>query len=278
MPKDQKLRRVRSACIQFDVKRGDVEQNLDVVERHLRTAAEDGVGLAVLPEMWTTSFMPERDDKALRASTRAEIKILELSSELDMMIVGSAPHVDAGQIFNRAQIVDRGRVVGEYRKIHLFSPIREHRQHTAGSEPLIADTRFGRIAVAICYDIRFPELTRYFFHRQADLLLVPAQWPEARSDHWRCLVRARGIENELYVIGCNRIGVEQSTRNDDQLVFVGDSRVVDPMGNVIASGSGEDGPVTADLELRRVRLMRRILPIAKDRRPEVYLRIWKNAW
>lgn len=264
--------------MQFDVRRGEVEQNLATAEALLRRAADEGARLAVLPEMWTSSFVPERDDAVLRESSRAEVRLLELSAELDLMVVGSAPHVDAGQVFNRAQLFDAGRVLGEYRKIHLFSPIGEHRQHVAGSEPLVVDTRFGRVSVAICYDIRFPELVRYFFHRQAELLLVPAQWPEARSDHWRCLVKARAIENQLFVVGCNRIGVEQSTRNDDQLVFPGDSRVVDPMGNVVASGAGECAPILADLEMRRVRLMRRILPIAKDRRPEVYVRIWKNAW
>ncbi len=278
MAKEPQPREIRCACVQFDVRRGDVEHNLAAVEQQLRIAAAEGATLAVLPEMWTTSFLADRDAAIVRASARAEIRVLELSAELDMMIVGSAPHVDAGQTFNRAQLVDRGRVVGEYRKIHLFSPIGEHRYHVAGGEPLVVDTRFGRVAIAICYDIRFPELIRYFFHRQADLLLVPAQWPEARSDHWRSLMKARAIENQLFVIGANRTGIEQSLRGDDQLVFPGDSRVIDPMGNVVAAGSGGSSPVFADLELRRVRLMRRILPIAKDRRPEVYVRIWKNAW
>ena len=278
MPTARQIKRVRCACIQFDIHRGEVERNLVIAEQHVRAAADDGAILVVLPELWTTSFLPGRDDATLRASALAEIRLLELSAELGLMIAGSAPHVDAGQIFNRAQLIDQGRVVGEYRKIHLFSPIGEHRNHVAGAEPLVVDTRLGRVAIAICYDIRFPELVRYFFHRQADILLVPAQWPEARSDHWRCLVRARAIENQFYVVGCNRIGVENSLRNDDQLVFPGDSRVVDPMGNVIAAGSGEDGPIMADLELRRVRLMRRILPLAKDRRPEVYAKMWQNAW
>ncbi len=276
--KEPHPRRVRCACIQFDVCRGDVERNVASAEKQIRAAAENGAQLAVLPEMWTTSFTEGRDDELMRASSRAEIRLLELSAELDMMILGSAPHVDAGQTFNRAQLVDRGRVLGEYRKIHLFSPIGEHRNHVAGSEPLVVDTRLGRVAVAICYDIRFPELTRYFFQRHAELLLVPAQWPEARSDHWRCLVRARAIENQLFVIGANRIGVEESLRKDDQLSFPGDSRVVDPMGNIIAAGAGEDAPVMADLEIRRARLMRRILPIAKDRRPEVYVKMWRQAW
>ncbi|MBI5852731.1 MAG: carbon-nitrogen family hydrolase [Planctomycetes bacterium] len=278
MAKESHPRRVRSACVQFDVRRGEVEQNLAAVESLLREAAAGGARIAVLPEMWTCSFVPERDDAVLRASSRAEVRLLELSAELGLMVVGSAPHVDAGQVFNRAQLIDAGRVLGEYRKIHLFSPIGEHRCHVAGCDPLVVDTRFGRVAVAICYDIRFPELVRYYFHRQADILLVPAQWPEARSDHWRCLVKARAIENQLFVVGCNRIGVEASNRGDEQLVFPGDSRVVDPMGAVIASGAGEAAPIFADLELRRVRMMRRILPIAKDRRPEVYVRIWKNVW
>ncbi len=250
-----------------------------MAEQVLRAAHADGARLAVLPEMWTTSFMPEPDPAALDASDAAMRAIATLSRDLDMLVVGSAPERADGKIYNRCQLVDRGEIRGEYRKIHLFSPNSEHRFHAPGTDPLVLDTRFGRVGVVCCYDIRFPELIRYYFYEQVELLLVPAQWPEARADHWRALIKARAIENEMFVIGCNRIGVDASIKNpDEQLLFPGDSRIVDPMGEVKVAGAGECGPMTADIDPKLVRVMRRILPVLKDRRPEVYARIWQKAW
>lgn len=268
-----------AACIQFDVRRTEVATNLERAEKGIREACADGgAELCVLPEMWTTSFVDSPGDELLAASRDAEGRMQALSRELGAMIVGSAPHVDEGKIYNRAVVYDQGEVLGEYRKIHLFSPNAEHRIHEPGSHPLVLDTRLGRIGVVICYDLRFPELIRFYFYEGAEILLVPAQWPEARAAHWRSLLKARAIENELYVVGCNRTGSESSLKNDESLVFPGDSRVIDPMGSVLAGGEGEDGPIVAEIEPRKVRVMRRILPVAKDRRPEIYARIWQKAW
>ncbi len=233
----------------------------------------------MLPEMWTTSFNGRPSDELLKASAEAEDAIVRLSSELDMIIVGGGPVADEGKVFNRALVAENGEVTGDYRKVHLFSPNAEHRYHDAGHEPLIVDTDIGRIGVVICYDIRFPELIRYYFYRNVEILCVPSQWPEARADHWRILAKARAIENEMFVVGCNRTGSETSQKNGEEaLVFPGDSRIVDPMGKVVSAGSGESEPLIGELEMRRVRTMRRILPVAKDRRPQVYSELWNDVW
>jgi predicted amidohydrolase len=255
-----------------------VDHNRDAAEAGIRDAAANGARLVVLPEMWTTSFTPQITDTLLAAAQAADQHMIALSRELGIVIVGGGLHAEDGKHFNRALLVENGTERGEYRKIHLFSPNAEHRLHSPGSEPLVVDTRLGRIGVAICYDIRFPELIRYYFYRKTELLAVPAQWPEARAEHWRALLRARAIENEMFVAGCNRIGVEDSLKNDDHLVFPGDSRIVDPMGEILAAGAGEPDPLVADIELRNVRLMRRILPVSRDRRPDLYWRLWNEAW
>ncbi len=265
----------RTACLQFDVQRGDVEANLTAAVSLLERAASENCALAVLPEMWTTSFLTEYDAEVLRASDRALDEIRKRSKAFDLLVIGGGPKQSNGRIYNTADVFDRGVQLGSYRKIHLFSPNNEHRHHAAGGEPLVLDTRLGRIGVVICYDIRFPELIRHFFHEGCDVLAVPSQWPEARADHWRSLVKARAIENQLYVVGCNRTGVDESLRKPgESLPFPGDSRIVDPMGAVVAEGAGESGIIAAQVELRRVRAMRRIMPVAKDRRPDVYRRIW----
>lgn len=263
--------------MQFNVARGDVEQNRNSAVAGIRKAAKAGAALVILPEMWPTSFVKDVSDAMLEASLEAEDAVTQLSKELDIVVVGGGLERDGDQLFNRAQIADRGAVLGSYRKIHLFSPNAEHRHLTPGQQPLIADTSLGRIGVLICYDIRFPELVRYYFYQGAELLAVPSQWPEARSEHWRVLLKARAIENEMFVAGCNRTGTESSMKNNEPLHFPGDSRIIDPMGETIGAGTGEEGPISADVELRKVQSMRRILPIHRDRRLDVYERLWQQS-
>jgi len=266
------------ACVQYDVRRGDVGANVASAEQHLRAAAAAGVQLAVLPELWSTSFAPSWPPDVLAAARAADARIGQLAHELDMVIVASAVEEDAGSLFNRALVLDRGAIAASYRKIHLFSPNAEDRMLSAGSQPAVTDTSLGRLAVAICYDLRFAELTRWFFYQQAEILAVPAQWPESRASHWRALVDARAVENQCFVLGCNRTGSESSLKTADQLAFPGNSRIVDPMGEVLACGSGDAGIVVAEIETRKVRTMRRMMPIDKDRRVDLYGQWWASPW
>ena len=274
----QSHQRFDCACVQFNIKRGEVAENRDSAVAGIRSAAEQGAKLVVLPEMWPTSFVKEVSDSMLEASLDAERTVAELSKELGLVVVGGGIEREGDQLYNRAQVVDNGEVLGTYRKIHLFSPNAEHRFMTAGDEPLVAETSIGRVAVLICYDIRFPELVRYYFYQRADILAVPSQWPEARAEHWRILLKARAIENEMFVAGCNRTGVEPSLKKDESLLFPGDSRIIDPMGEALGAGTGEDEPVLAEISLRKVETMRRILPIRKDRRLDVYESLWQGDW
>lgn len=267
-----------AACVQFNVRRGDIEHNRTKAIAGIKAAAALGVEFVVLPELWPTSFVAEASDNLLAASQEAEQAVCTLARELSMVIVGGGLERQDGQLFDRAQVIDRGDVRGSYRKIHLFSPNAEDRHMSPGHDPVIADTSLGRIGVVICYDLRFPELVRYYFYKNVDVLAVPSQWPEARTTHWRTLLKARAIENEMFVIGCNRTGVETSLKNDEKLHYPGDSRIIDPMGETLGSGAGEEGPVTGEIELRKVRSMRRILPINKDRRPDLYAQIWRDSW
>ena len=267
-----------AACAQIHVESGDVPANLKRATAAVRAAAERGAELIVLPEMWTTSFVVDPSKPLAQAALEAEEAMTSLSGELGVMVIGGGLEEQDGQYFNRCSLADRGEVLSTYRKIHLFSPNAEPQHMAPGRTAAIVDSRLGRIGLAICYDIRFPELIRYYFHMGVQVLAVPSQWPEARSDHWRTLTRARAVENQMFVIGCNRVGTEESMRNGETLVFPGDSRIVDPMGGVIGMGQGESEPLMAEIELRRCRAMQRILPIHKDRQTQVYRDLWEPIW
>jgi len=267
-----------AAAVQFDVVAGDVDANVAAMHSGIDEAVSAGARLCVLPEMWSTSFLTEFDDALFDATREADAALQEQSKEHALVIVASSLEHSDGQIFNTARVYERGELRGTYRKIHLFSPNLEHRHHSAGSEPCIVETELGRLGVLICYDIRFPELARYYFHSGVEVLVVPGQWPEARGQHWRTLLRARAIENEMFVIGCNRTGQEGSLRNGEPMPFPGDGRIVDPTGEILATGNGDAGAVVGPVELRKVRTMRRILPVAADVRPDVYKELLLDAY
>lgn len=267
-----------AACVQFDVRAGDVAANSAAMRAGVEEAVAAGARLCVLPEMWSTSFLPAFDDALLAEADAAEQELRELSAQHGLVVVGSVVEVVGDRVFNTARVFEKGQCLGSYRKIHLFSPNAEHRHHAAGDTPLVVATGLGQLGVMICYDIRFPELCRYYFHRGVEVLAVPAQWPEARAQHWRTLLRARAIENQMFVVGCNRTGQEASMKGGDPLAFPGDGRIVDPTGEVLASGSGEAGAIVAQIELRKVRTVRRILPVAVDQRPAVYRRLFEEVW
>lgn len=267
-----------AACVQFDVHRGDVEANWASAEAGVSEAAEAGARLCVLPEMWSTSFLTDYDEALVAAAQRAEDRLSELSNRHSMVVVGSSVEAGpSGERFNCARIHDCGAELGRYRKLHMFSANAEQRHLRGGELPLVVDTSAGRIGVLIGYDLRFPDLSRYYFHKGVELLVVPAQWPEARSQHWRTLLRARAIENVTFVIGSNRTGHDASLKSEEALSFLGDGRIIDPTGEVLASGSGDAGALVASLDLRTVRTMRRILPIHRDERPSVYRRLWDET-
>jgi omega-amidase len=261
-------------ALQWDVRRREVAHNLATAQRLVRSAAQQGARLLVLPEMWPTSFAPDADDALLAESSRAVDQLRELSGELNLVLVGSSyERTESGQ-FNRAQVFDRGREVLSYRKIHLFSPAGEHRYFQSGDALGVVATSVGRLGVVICYDIRFPELTRLLFHHQVQLMAVPAQWPSSRTLHWNALLQARAIENQCFVIGANRCGLEAPIRGGQPLEFPGNSQVVNPAGEVMAVGDACEGSVLAEVSLRQIATLHRLLPLRRDTRGEVYARLW----
>jgi predicted amidohydrolase len=135
---------------------------------------------------------------------------------------------------------------------------------TPGGELPTFDLPWGRVALAICYDLRFPEMWRRYADAGAQLVLIPAEWPVRRVEHWRLLLRARAVENQFYVVGCNRAG------NGADGEFGGHSAAVDPWARRVVEGGAEPGLFVARLDLDEVARSRRLFPFLADRKPEVY--------
>lgn len=253
----------KAASVQFDIKLGDVDANLSYVLSEINRLSKQGVRLILLPEMWSTGYAWRKLGK-LSERTPEIIEKLKKASKKGTIIIGSIPEKDRDAIYNTAYVVDSGKVIGKYRKIHLFTPMKEDCFLKAGNEPLLCNTSLGKIGVLICYDVRFPELARRLTLEGAEMLVIPAEWPHPRLDHWRTILKTRAIENQLFVIAANRCGRQGMVR------FCGNSMIVNPWGEIISeAGEGEE-TVTAEIDLSLVAKYRKEVPALKGRRPEVY--------
>jgi len=255
---------ITAAAIQFTVTQGDVDANLARVREALPRVAAQGANLAVLPEMWSSGFA-YRDLNRLALRTKGIVaELLELSGKYKMVIVGSMPEPDGDKVFNTVYVIDNGKLAGIYRKIHLFSLLGEDRAFSGGDSWLLADTSIGRVGVIICYDLRFPELSRRLAVEGAEVICVPAQWPKPRQEHWRTLLRARAIENQLFVVACNTCG------RVGKLDFFGMSMIIDPKGELLAEAGESEGDIVAELDLQAMNDWRAQIPCFNDRKPECY--------
>jgi len=255
---------INATAIQFNVKQGDVDANLAYVRLALKRAAASGANLAVLPEMWSSGFAYRTLNELARRTAGIVEELLELSRELKLVICGSMPEPHGSKVFNTVHLIDNGRLAGVYRKLHLFSLLGEDKAFDSGDSWLLAETSIGRIGVIICYDLRFPELSRRLAVEGAQVICVPAQWPKPRQEHWCTLLRARAIENQLFVVACNACGPI------GKLDFFGMSMIIDPKGELLAEAGEDQREIVAVLDMQTMTEWRAQIPCFNDRRPELY--------
>lgn len=259
---------MKISCIQMDMLLGEPEQNYAHGVELVRTAVKrDGCDVAVLPETWSTGFFPA-DLTACADSDgqRVQAVFAALARELHVNIVaGSVVTAERGRFYNTAYVFDReGQTVAQYHKTHLFSPSGEGTHFQAG-DTLCRFTLDGqRCGLIICYDLRFPELTRRMALEGLDLLFVPAQWPDTRTMHLETLARARAIENQMFLALCNSVGTAGNTHCG------GHSAILDPWGAYLAhAGEGEE-MITAEADFSVLQSIRSSINVFRDRRPELY--------
>jgi predicted amidohydrolase len=148
--------------------------------------------------------------------------------------------------------------------LHLFRLMHEDEWLQAGSSALELDLPWGNTGLAICYDLRFPELFRKYAVDGAKMIVIPAEWPIERVEHWRALLVARAIENQCYIVATNAAGQTGDT------VFGGHSMIVDPWGKIVIEGGDAPMLLTAEIEMDMVDEIRRRIPVFEDRRSDIY--------
>lgn len=254
-----------AGCCQREMLPGDVEANLQGLSSALPQFAERGCGLLLLPEMWSCGFAYPVLEKMAAKTPGVVAQLQEWARRYGMILVGSLPEADSGSVYNTSYVVDvTGEVVGKYRKIHLFSLHGEHLRFGRGDNPLVCETSAGRLGVMICYDLRFPELSRRLALDGAEILCVSALWPLPRIEHWSLLLRCRAIENQLFVMGCNGCGTE------GDLLYGGSSAIVSPSGLLLAQGGNGESRITARLHPEDMAAFRKTIPCFSDRLPQGY--------
>jgi deaminated glutathione amidase len=265
---------VRVAAVQLN-SNGDKARNLAVAESLVRAAAADGAELVALPEKWNLLAAGEEmaagaeslDGPSLGAA-RSWARELGIN-----LLAGSIAEVGAEKAFNTSVLIGPGGDdLAVYRKIHMFDveaggvAYRESEHEQAGKEIVSASIDGIELGLTVCYDLRFPELYRILAVRGARLIAVPSAFTAATGrDHWQVLLRARAIENQVFVLAPNQVG-EASPHYSSY----GRSAIVDPWGVVLATAPDEECFVAAELDLAGQERVREQLPSLANRRPRAY--------
>ncbi len=265
--------RITLSLAQMDIAVGDPSTNVHRAHALVAEAARRGSHLILLPELWNTGYALDQAT-ALAAPLGEGIFALvsKWAREHDIWISGSVLERSQGGFANTAVLVSpTGDFVGVYRKIHLFGLMDEDRYLQPGDTAAVWDWPWGKVALAVCYDLRFPELFRHYALLGATFVLLPAEWPASRAHHWRTLVQARAIENQYFVAACNRVGTSKGE------TFGGHSMVVSPWGKILVEGGDQEVLLTVTVDLEQTTAARQRIPVLRDRRPETYTALSSTA-
>lgn len=254
---------MKVASIQMAVVENDKAATLQRAVTRIREARD--ADLILLPELWNIGFMSF--DRYLSEAEKRDGPMMrtlqDLARELRVHLhTGSFVENDGGRYYNSSYLVaPDGEILANYRKIHLFGyNSRETQILTPGNRVAVAETSVGRIGLATCYDLRFPELFRHMVDQGAEIFLVCSAWPYPRLEHWIILNRARALENQCFLVSANSTGLNTGIQ------FVGHSMIVDPWGVILASGGDEEVTLQAEIDLDQTREARERFPALADRR------------
>jgi predicted amidohydrolase len=248
----------------------DYNQNFAKAERFAHQAVQAGADWLVFPEMFMALPTPEQRPTEIVANDGgrfvANMQALAKASAIYITFGGWEACDAAEKAYNTAYTLSpQGKILADYRKLHLFDALKIHESDTmlAGSaRPPLLIVKGVKVGFAICYDLRFPELFRDLAQRGAEVVVVPSAWYEGpmKAIHWETLLRARAIENNCYVAGCNLV----------QGAFCGQSAIIDPFGVTMAAAGEAETLIAGRCDAERVREVRANLPSLAHQRSDLY--------
>jgi omega-amidase len=239
----------------------DKAANLQMLEEKI-TALSQPTHVVVLPEMFSTGFSmkPQALAEGMDGPTLHWMK--KVAAAKKVVLTGSMIIEEGGKYYNRTIWMQPNGHYGCYDKRHRFGYAGEDKQYTAGTKRFIASVNGWKVALMVCYDLRFPVWSRQQFGENGfeyDIALYVANWPQRRSTAWKTLLQARAIENQCYVIGVNRVG-----EDGNGIYHSGDSMVIDPLGNILYHKENEEDAFTITLEKETIDDMRKKFPFWRD--------------
>lgn len=267
---------IKIANIQMNVT-DDKSQNFKTVEKYLEIVSKENVDVVLLPEMFNCPY--KTNNFPIYAELEGGMswqKCSVLAARYQIYLVaGSMPEKGLdGRVYNTAYVFDRqGNQIGKHRKVHLFDisvkggqTFKESDTLTAGNQATIFETEFGTMGICICYDFRFPELTRLMVDKGAKVILVPGAFNMTTGPaHWEILFRNRALDNQVFVIG-----TAPARNEDSEYTSWGHSIVVAPWGNIIEQMEEKEGYIINELDLSQVDKVRKELPLLAHRRNDMY--------
>lgn len=256
---------MRISLCQTNIIWEDKSKNYKKAASFMEQAEHENSDIILFPEMSFTGF--SMNIQKTGEQNQETISVMRESAERYQIAVGFGWVKLAGSMAeNHYTVIDScGNLLGDYVKIHPFSYAGEDRYFKGGDRLAFAEFKDSTIGISICYDLRFPELYQGL-SKAADIIIVPANWPAARSGHWEALLKARAIENQAYMIGINCVGEMNG------ILYSGDSCVFCPNGEKTGEYAQNEKLVTVDID-QDVEACRRKFPVKQDRRTALYKRI-----
>ncbi|MDG6220566.1 MAG: carbon-nitrogen hydrolase family protein [Candidatus Thermoplasmatota archaeon] len=251
----------KAAAVTMDIKDGKKEENLENAEMHIGLAAKEGAELVCLPEYLLTGSNMEILEKLSEPVPGISTEQMgKMAREHGVYLAFSMPEKTTDGVYNTAVLVGpTGDVLGAHRKMHLF--LDEATVANRGGDCVVVDTPLGKMGLMVCYDAVFPELSRNLALMGAEVLLVPANWPDPFIPQWDLATRARALDNQIWLVGSNRLG------SSNGFAYSGGSRIVDPYG-IVRAESKTDGVALALLEQNSSKDFRGIVDFLRDRKEE----------
>jgi predicted amidohydrolase len=253
------LKDFKVAIAQIDIVSKKKKLNLKKADELSLIASEKGADFICLPEYFSTGSVPDKFNELAETIPGYTTDLLcEMAKKNKIALAASLIEKSNDAFFNTAVLIDsKGNLLGKQRKIHLF--LEEATVVSSGKRCDVMNTVHGKIGLMVCYDTIFPEVSRTLAMNGADLIFIPANWPDPFSTQWKVALRARALENQIWIVAANRCG------KDGTYTYFGRSMVIDPYGEVVYECGNEEDLIICQIESKKADEFKAIINFLKDR-------------